>query len=501
MAKRRAAPGDDAAPTTGERIGIVDIGSNSVRLVVYDGPQRLPMPIFNERVSCRLGRGLERSGRLDPDGVALALRTLTRFANLVKELAVGPLELLGTAAVREARDGPQFAAQVEEIFGREVRILSGAEEARLGALGILSGLPDADGLVGELGGGSLDLVVLDRGAFGATATMPLGHLRLSEAAKGKTKKAGAIIERHLRDAGWLKSIEGRNLYAVGGAWRGVARICIGQTNYPLKVLDNYTLQRDEAIELTAVIAGLSPSSLEKLDGVAKRRVDTLPFAALVLNRLLAAARPRALVFSGYSMREGRLFEMLPDEIKVQDPVISACEAFARRGGRFTVHGDEAVTWMAPLFPGEQPADRRLRRAVSLLSDIGWSEHPDYRALHAFLRVLRFPVAGLGHRDRILLALAVFIRYNGGRRQFEVAEVRSLLSEADEHLATTIGLALRLAHVLTGGVPGLLPLTTLGYGGGRLILRLSPNQDLFNGDAVERLFESLANLLGVSAEIV
>lgn len=482
------------------RVGVIDIGSNSVRLVVYDGPARLPVPIFNERISCRLGRGIAQTGTLDPEGVALAIQTLTRFCNLAQELGIERLELLGTAAVRDASDGPDFTRRVEAMFDRPVRVLSGAEEARLGALGIISGLPEADGTVGELGGGSLDLVALSRGEFGPSATLPLGHLRLSEESGGDIEHADEIITGHLAGLDWLEDMAGHDFFAVGGACRAIARISIGQSEYPLRVLDNYTIDVETAIELTHVISRLGSESLAQLDGVARRRADTLPFAALAMCRLLEKIRPRALVFSGYSMREGKLYEMLPEPLKRQDPLITACEEFARRGGRFTIHGDETMDWMDPLFAEETAYDRRLRQAASLLSDIGWNEHPDYRALHAFLRVLRFPVAGLSHRDRILLAVETYIRYNGSRREEEVSAVRRLLTEEDEHYATLVGLSLRLAHVLSGGVPGLLSRTELKLTKGRLVLRLSPDQDLFTSDAVERLFRSLAQTVGVPGEI-
>jgi exopolyphosphatase/guanosine-5'-triphosphate,3'-diphosphate pyrophosphatase len=469
-------------------------------MVVYDGPARLPVPIFNERVSCRLGRGISHSGKLDPEGVELAIKTLTRFCNLALELGIEGLELLGTAAVREAEDGREFTARVEALFGRPVRVLSGAEEARLGALGIVSGLPDADGTVGELGGGSLDLVALRNGEFGSSATTQLGHLRLAEDSNGDIHRADAIIAERLSGLNWLEEMAGHNFFAVGGACRAIARISIDQSGYPLRVLDNYTIDTNDAVELTRVISRLGPDSLAQLDGVARRRADTLPFAALAMCRLLEKIRPSALVFSGYSMREGQLYEMLPESLKRRDPLISACEEFALRGGRFTIHGDETMAWMEPLFANETAHDRRLRQAASLLSDIAWNEHPDYRAVHAFLRVLRFPVAGLSHRDRIVLAIATYIRYNGSRREEEVSAVRRLLTEEDEHISTLIGLSLRLAHVLSGGVPGLLSRTELKHADGRLTLRLTPNQDLFSGDAVERLFRALAETVGVPGDV-
>ena len=489
------------AASATKRIGIVDIGSNTVRMVVFDAPARLPVPIFNERVACRLGRGLGKSGRLNPAGVDLAFQTLSRFTRLAGEMAVDKFVLLATAAVRDAEDGIDFANEVETRFGYPVTILTGADEACLGAMGILGGSPDADGLFGDLGGGSLDLVSIHGGEFGADATFPLGHLRLAEEADGDIHKAKGIVDRHLESVPWIDGFDGRNLYAVGGAWRTLASIFIDQTDYPLHVLDNFSISANDARKLTKVIAAQSPVSLEKIPGIARRRAETLPFAALTMNRLLKFTKPKELVFSGYGLREGQFFKMLPEDMKRQDPLISACQGFAERGGRFAAHGEEISTWLAPLFPDMSPKDFRLCRAAALLSDVGWTEHPDYRALHSFLRVLRLPISGVTHRERVMLALAVFVRYNGRRKQYEVKEVRSLLSKEDQPIASILGLGLRFAHSLSGGIPGLLPRAKLIRNDHKLTLDQGDEPEIFASDAVSRIFRELSETMELTGEIV
>lgn len=479
-----------------DRIGIVDIGSNTVRLVVYDAPARLPVPIFNERVACGLGIGMGSTGRLNPEGVELARQCLARFCGLAKEMQVDQFKMLATAAVRDAEDGEEFARNIEDTCGFPVQILSGEEEARLGAAGIIGGSPSADGLFGDMGGGSLDLVSLDHGKFGHSVTLPLGHLRITEDAEGNPKKAQRIIDTHLDQVPWLGDISGRSFYAVGGTWRALARVYIEQVDYPLHMIDNFTVGVKEARDLTRVISRLSPNSLEQMSGVARRRSDTLPLASLVLNRLLKRTKPTELIFSGYGLREGQFFDLLPDDLKRQDPLIAACEGFAQRGGRFSAHGDEISDWIAPLFRNVSESDFRLIKAAALLSDIGWTEHPDYRALHAFIRILRLPIAGVTHRERVLLALSIFVRYNGKRRQFEVRQVRALLEEDDDHLAAVLGHALRLAHTVSGGVPGLLPRTKLSLDAGEIRLNLGSDRQLFFGEAVERLMDGLAKFLKV-----
>jgi exopolyphosphatase/guanosine-5'-triphosphate,3'-diphosphate pyrophosphatase len=479
-------------------VGVVDVGSNTVRLVVYDTPTRMPIPIFNEKAQCELGRDLGKSGRLHERGVAEALRTLARFTRLAEAMGVGHLEIVATAAVREASDGPVFAAEAERVCGLPVHVLSGAEEARLAAVGLLNGVPGADGLLGDLGGGSLDLVGLNLGEIGAFATLPLGHLRLAADSAGDRVEARRQVDRVLAGVDWLPEIGGRSLYAVGGSWRALARVFIDQTHHPLHVLDNYTIGFFDALRLANLLGGLSAATLDGLSGVARRRIAGLPYAAIVLAALLEAARPARLVFSGFGMREGQMLELLPPELRHQDPLISACEMHAERTGRFAIHGQEILDWTTPLFAAETETERRLRLAACLLSDIGWSEHPDYRAVHAFERVLRSPYPGLTHADRAQLGIAVFVRYDGDPDDPTLLPICRLLEEGGVVRAQVLGLGLRLAHTLSGGAPGLLAQTRLKVERDRLTLCL--HDPVFLSEAVQRRLAALARSMGLKPKV-
>ncbi len=483
------------------RVGVIDIGSNTVRLVVYDTPTRLPFPIFNEKAQCELGLMLNETGCLNPGGVDLAMKSLTRFISLSNAMGVERLQMVATAAVRDAEDGSEFASAVQERFGRTVQVLSGEEEARSAALGVLSGVPGADGILGDLGGGSLDLVELDRGSFGRYATLPLGHLRLAGMANQRGKGITEEIKKHMSRISWLDTVRGRSFHAVGGSWRAIARIFLDQAGYPLHVIDNYTVSLDDTTRLVRLIGGLSRGSLEKIPGVARRRLPTLPYAAKAMGALLDAVRPKEVVFSAFGMREGQMLKSLAPELRDQDPLIAACETLAERTGRFAFGDRELLDWISPLFPDETPVERRMRLAACLISDQGWTEHPDSRAEIAFQRALRLPFAGLAHADRVFLAISTFVRYNGDPDSSLVAPVRDLLDEGRRAKANVLGLALRLANTVSGGAPGLLPRTALETDGGTLRLRLPDEREVFIGEAVERRFRTLARSMGLDDEIV
>lgn len=482
------------------RIGVIDIGSNSVRLVVYDGTRRFAVPLFNERVICGLGRDLAKTGRLDPEGREAALQSLGRFATLAGAMGVTSLEALATAAVRDAEDGPVFVDELKRRFGLAVRVLSGREEAQLSARGVLGGIPDADGVMCDLGGGSLELVVIGPDGFGEGITLPVGTLRLMQAAGRSLKKARKIVDHHLDGLAWLGAARGRDLYLVGGAWRTLARVHMAQAEYPLSVVHSYTLSADQGRDLASLIGRLSARSVQSIPSVSKRRVATLPYAALVLGALIEAAAPRKLVFSAYGLREGWFIERLPKSLSNEDPLLAGCREMGERLGRHDSLPQALLDWPAPLFPDETPAERRLRLAATMLSDIGWSEHPDYRASQAYFRVLRLGMVGIDHRERAFLALTSYVRYGGAADDKTTVTARRLLPEEDLRRATVLGLALRLVQTLSGGAPELVGRSRIVVDGDDLLLIAPAGDGLLGSEAVQRRLRSLAAALGRNPRI-
>lgn len=497
MSETRAA--SHRQPVDSGRIGIIDIGSNSIRLVVYEQAQRAPMPVFNEKVLCGLGRDLERTGGLPADGVSSALDNLQRFVTLARNMKVARLDLLATAAVRDANDGQAFIAEVQRRTGEKVQLISGNREAELSALGVICGMPGADGVMGDLGGGSLELMALDKGKLGESVTLPLGPLRL-QAMHGK-RTAKEVIDGALSGVKWLQAYRGRTFYPVGGAWRAFARLHMEQVNYPLHVIHEYRISGREGREMAAMLSQQSPKSLEKIVGVSKRRLETLPISLQVLERVLAILQPKTLRFSAFGLREGFFYSNLPREEQLRDPLIAYAEDEGERWRRFELMPDEIHDWISPVFEGETPQEARLRRAASLLSDIAWADHPDYRGDQALVRVLRMPVPGIDHRERAMLALALMWRYKSGVRGDDAAMALNLIEDDWAAVAQRIGTSLRLAYNLSGGAPGLLPRTALRRGKGIITLIVPPVLRNQLGDVTERRLESLAEAFDCKPEIV
>jgi len=480
-----------------DSVAVIDIGSNSLRLVVYDGVRRAARMLLNEKVLCGLGRGLGETGRLNPEGVELARVNLQRFVALARAIGVARLDILATAAVRDAADGKEFAAEIERRFGVRVRVLAGAEEGRYSAMGVLSAIPEASGVAGDLGGGSVELVPLGRGRVGPAATLPIGPLRLAALADDE-KKLRDHIDRQLGTVPWLTRTDG-NFYAVGGAWRALARLHMEQTQYPLHIIQQYTLSRGEAEKYLDLVARQSRKSLERISTVSRKRLEVVPLAARVLLRLMRRLEPGELVFCAAGLREGHLYSLLDAAEQRSDPLIAACAEEAQVNPRFGVAGEALFAWTSPLFPKEPPARQRLRRAAALLSDIAWHEHPDYRAEQALRRALYMPLTGLSHAERAFIALALHARY-GGRGSLELAAPLELLDEEGLGAARAAGLAFRLGYTIAGGVPGLLQGVSIGLSNGSIVLTFSPASAGRFGENVGRRLDALARAMGLGTEL-
>ncbi len=486
-------------------VGVVDIGSNSVRLVIYDSQRRAAAPVFNEKVLCGLGKGMARTGELSPQGVERALAALARFRTLCRAIDTDRLYAVATAAAREAANGKTFIASAQTALDHNIQVLSGKQEARLAAFGVIGGIPDADGVVGDLGGGSLELVDVSHGEQFNGITLPLGPLKLIDEAGGSIDKARAIVDEHLAKADVVSALEGRSFYAVGGTWRNLARLHMTQQHYPLHVLHGYQMTRRSAQTLAAFVSGLTSASLHGVAAISRNRAETLPYGALVLDRLLSLANCDDVVMSAWGLREGLLFSKFTRKKRARDPLMSACWDFARRHSRSPAHEIELCDWTDKIFSAaghkETAEERRLRHAACMLADIGWRTPPDYRGDRSLNIITQATFVGVDHPGRVFLALTVYFRYEG---PFSKAgdELAALLAKGMLERARRLAAALRLAYVLSAAMPGLLPQIGLTTARSEtLTLTLPAKLKDLRGEAVDKRLQQLADLLGCKPKIV
>jgi exopolyphosphatase/guanosine-5'-triphosphate,3'-diphosphate pyrophosphatase len=473
----------------GQRVGVVDIGSNSIRLVVFDGLQRAAVPVVNERELCGLGQGLAKNGRLSKQAMACADAGVARMTRLAEAMGVTRLDFLATAAMRDARNGPKFAAALERTAGQPIRVIDAAEEARLSSLGVVSGFASADGIMGDLGGGSLELAVIEGDTVGDYATLPLGALRLIDRG-GVSKSARLRINRKLKGVDWLGGARPTSFYAVGGAWRSLARIHMIKTEHPIRMIHGYGIARRDAENLCDVVAKASRSSLETLPDISKRRAEALPVAAMVLKAVLDRVAPESVVFSAFGLREGWLYDLLDTKERARDPLLVACRDPLLAPRRSDALADLLVDWTAPLFPDESRVGHRRRRAATLLSDIAWRDPPDHRAWHACHRALYLPIGGVDHADRAYLAIALATRYGAANGNDLIGPLWPLLKRRERRDAAILGAALRLGYAISGGAPELLRPCKLVARKEAVSLACDADDATLQSETVQRRYDAL-----------
>lgn len=479
----------EAPPATGAPVAVIDIGSNSVRLVVFDELSRTPFLVTKEKVLCGLGHGIAETGRLNLAGVERARAAIERFVGLARGAGAPFPLILATAAVREAVDGPAFVADLERRLELPVTVLDGDAEAALAAGGVLFGIPEADGVVMDLGGGSLELVRLEGGEIVASATLPVGPLRLAGL---EAEQALAHCETALSSAAWLADGAGARLYAVGGGPRALARAHMARIDHPLRMVDHYTMTRAEIDQVARTLLHGDSRQDGVFAGVPLERRATLPLVAAAVIAVLRRLRPSAVLFSAHGVREGLIFERLSAAMRRQDPLLASSAKFARREAPESDLADVLFDWMTPLFPTEDAAMARLRRAACTLSEVGWSLHPEYRAEGALNTLLYAPLIGIDHPARAFIGHAVYARHGGAASAATAARVASLLMTAALHRAAVIGNALRLGRAVLAAETAAAVRLTIDPR--HLTLRLAGDAGALGGEAVELRLAALARLV-------
>ena len=491
----------------GTSVAVIDIGSNSVRLVVYEEMARSLVSIFNEKTLCGLGREVQSTGLLAPDAVARALTSLRRFRALCRIMKVGRVHAIATAACRDASNGPEFIAKAEQICRVRIEILSGPREAHLSALGVVSGIHKPDGIVGDLGGGSLELVDIAGHRVRKGVTLPLGTLALQDLSEKSLKRAERIVGTHLAGVPLLRGGAGRAFYAVGGTWRALARIHIIQSGYPLGVMHGYTIPAAEALDFARRLRRLvAANMLANIGAVAEARRPLLAYAALVLEHIIGIARPKSIVFSTFGVREGLLHDRLPAPERAKDGLIAAAKQLNALLSRSARHAEELIGWtdrfvqVVKLRETEQ--ERRLRHAACLLSDIGWRVHPDHRGEQTLHLITNGNFGSIDHQGRAFVALSVFFRYAGLSEENQPPEIiQQMVPPLMLERARVLGAAFRVAHLTSAARPGVLPATHFRTQGPNLMLVFEHQMVDLVADRVGGRFKQLARLVGCTGSIV
>jgi exopolyphosphatase/guanosine-5'-triphosphate,3'-diphosphate pyrophosphatase len=493
----------DPADGGGAPVAIVDIGSNSVRLVAYSALQRALTPVFNEKAMCGLGRGVVTTGRLPEDGVRKALLALRRFRSLCEIMEICDVQVIATAAARDAVNGASFLTAAQEAIGRDISLLSGRREAELSAKGVMSAIHEPDGVVGDLGGGSLELIDVVDGAMGDGVTLPLGGLALMDAASRSTRQAIRIARKSIEGALPLEKLRGRTFYAVGGTWRALARLHMRQRSYPLDVMHNYRIPTSDAAEFASLLERVDSEALADIAAVSTARRPLLAYGAIVLDEVIRRARPREIVISAAGVREGLLYERLSERERLADPLVEAAREIEQAMARAPGYGEELIAWTDALMASsgldETREEARLRHTACFLSDVSWRAHPDYRASQSMNVITNSAFVAVDHPGRAFLALVAVLRHAGPESEGWLP-VRGLITTRLLERARVLSAALRVAYLLSAAMPGVLPRAPLIVGEGRLRLSLPGDLADLASERLASRSKALGRLIGAEAVI-
>jgi len=486
-------------------LSIIDIGSNSIRLVIYEGVARSPTVLFNEKMLAGLGRGIVSTGRLDPGAVKRAISEFGRFRALSEQARAERLYVIATAAAREAENGEEFIRRAEDILGTEIQVLSGREEARFSALGVISAFHAPDGIAGDLGGGSLELVDVRGQTIGDGITLPLGGLRLQDMAKSSVAEAARIARREVRRAQLLSAGSGRAFYAVGGTWRNLARLHMNTIGYPLLVMHHYEMDVAGSAEFLDQVASGSIDKMKGIDRISKSRRALLPYGAAVLREIVRAMQPGRIVVSALGVREGYLYSLLTEAQRAADPLISAAEELSILRSRSVDHARELADWTGTTFEAfgvsETETEARYRRAACFLADIGWRAHPEYRGTQSLNIIAHASFIGIDHPGRAFIALTNLFRHEGIYDDIVSSEMRGLATPRYYERAKLLGALMRVVYLLSASMPGVIPRLGWVRRGDRALTLLVP-QDKASliGERPEGRVAQLAKVAGLDLRI-
>ncbi|WP_439155657.1 Ppx/GppA family phosphatase [Yoonia sp.] len=482
------------------RVGVIDVGSNSVRLVVFDGAARSPAYFYNEKIMCGLGAGLSQTGHLNSEGRKRALSAIRRFAALAEGMSIPPLTAVATAAVREASDGQEFRDEVLRETGIKLWVIDGKEEARLSAQGVLLGWPGSYGLVCDIGGSSMELADLADGRVGQRVTSALGPLKLREIKGGKKAVKAYVRETMAQLHADMGHETGMRLFLVGGSWRAIARIDMERRNYPLTVLHEYRMSSRRISKTAEYIRTSDLQDLRARCNISDSRMSLVPLASIVLQELMRTFKPKDVAVSSYGIREGMLYEQMPRELRERDPLVEACRFAEAKDARLPGFGRVLYDFVKPLFPRANWQRKRIIKAACLLHDVSWRAHPDYRAEVTFDNATRANLGGLKHYERVLLGLALMNRYTNKPDGSRYEALFAMLNPDQIKEAEVLGKAMRLGAMLwlnADEQPGTLQWSARHR---TLTLTLTEHARPLYGEVAESRFAALAGALDATGTV-
>ncbi|WNQ09934.1 Ppx/GppA phosphatase family protein [Paenibacillus aurantius] len=445
-----------------KRIGIIDIGSNSVRLGIYEQTGRLSHRVIDEsKKAARLSERIGSDGRLGEKDILALAETLEQFKLLCSANRTAQIRAVATAAIRNAANSAEIVAKLIRLTGLDIEVLSGKEEARLGFVGMINSLSVEDGFLVDIGGGSTEVTLFRNRKIVNSVSFPFGSVNTAKRfSRGGLLEPSdlALIRRMVEEAvrrePWIRSQPGLPLIGLGGTIRTLGKLVQRQTKYSLPMTHNFDIAPPRVESVLDRLTALSLEKRNKLDGVSKDRADIIVPGLVILQTLFRQMRAAHYKISGAGLRDGLLFEAaFPGQ-----PVISDVAEYSVRHMLSLypsvplAHVEQVNRLALKLFDDLAPvhglgeSERRCLHTASLLYRIGVAVNFYSYSKHTFYLMAHSRMDGLTHREILLCGLIASYKTKNRTRHAYLAH-KDILSEPDCSLAVTLGTLLRLAAAL------------------------------------------------------
>lgn len=450
---------------TNRRIGIIDIGSNSIRLVIYEFlPTQAYRVIGEFKQSARLSQLIGEDNELPANAILSLIDTMKHFKQICDAYSVTELRAAATAAVRNASNSAQIIDSLRRESGLEVELLSGDDEARIGFLGMIHALDIPDGMLVDIGGGSTEVTFFRDRQLVRSVSFPFGAVnttrRFSSDGNFTPEQIHAIRDMVLQAVDqepWIKEHPGIPLIGLGGTIRSLSKISQKKKKYSHPVTHNYPMSADEMEELASTLPATPASKRKKVDGLSKDRYDIIVPGLIILHTLFTAAGASHYVISGAGLRDGLFHESFLSEPGESSSGESPLERSVSNllGLHSTAprkHLEQVAAHALQLYdslPGTSGLDAKIRRllhAAALLYRIGVSLNYYQFAKHSFTLITQARLDGLTHRETLLVAAIASFKTRS-RAHLTYVQYKDILLESDEELIVRLGTLLQLAIAL------------------------------------------------------
>lgn len=477
-----------------EKIAIIDLGSNSARLVLVNILEGGYFMVFDElKESVRLGQDMEKDGFLKPTRVAQTIKTLKMFRRLCDANRVDKIFAYATAAVRRAKNQKSFLDEVGVTCGIKLKVLSQDEEAQLVYTGVINSMDVPKGLVVDIGGGSTQLIYYNRKHLLAQVTLPFGAVTLTDLFKNEDlspeqlfEKINSYVREQIEGIEWLNELDpDTQLIGVGGSFRNLGKISRLLSKYPLDVAHNYHIKTESFHAICDTIKKMELDQTMKIKGLSSGRADIFPSALAAIKAVTDKIPFNEIIISGSGLREGAMFRYAVSttaERPITDVLGYSLNTLVRYYGENISHVEHVYNLSMQLFKQLKVLHKlprayiKVLRVASILHDVG--QHIKYydHHKHSAYTILNSTLYGVSHREIIMASFVAWAHRKNDISNNDLLKFKNVLTEEDVDAVRKLGVILRIAESFDRSMSGMVKGVNCDVLGDSVIMKIETEGD-------------------------